>query len=313
MDVHSAEFMKFVDQLDLATGHVVRGHRFRDGVGAEQSYVQAADQYAKAAQLGHAEGMYALGQLHFHGHIGHRPDYKSALKWFRHAAAKPPLGQVGRRNIGVAEAQHTLGLCYDEGIAVEASVDMALEWYQKSSAIGSADAANNLGVHHLRRGELDQAQQYWELSASRGCVKAMESLSGLCLRRHDHHMAVEWNTRAAANGSIEAAARAQQFSAAVQQRKMELQDNKLVEWEQSQGLSANGYSLEQRSHRWLASTLSPAQADAMLDSISASQAAPQRKPTPTHLAKGPYNMALTTLLKCSSDAKQLAVKPRDGC
>ena len=306
MDVHSADFTNFVDQLDPATGHVVRGHCFRDGIGKEQNYIQAADQYAKAAQLRNAEGMYALGQLYFHGHIGNRPDYKSALKWFRAAAANPPVGTVGLRNIGVAEAQHSLGLCYDEGIGVEASVGMALEWYQKSSSNGSADAANNLGVHHLRKSELDQAQQYWELSASRGCVKAMESLSELCLRRHDHHMAVEWNTRAAAHGSTEAAARAQQFSASVQQKKKEMQDNKLVEWEHSAGLSSNGYSWEQRSHRWLASTLSPTQADAISNSIRARQSALQRNPTPTHLEKGPYKYDVEMLEKHQAAGSETA-------
>ena len=271
--------------------------------------MKAADQYAKAAQLGHAEGMYALGQLHFHGYIGNRPDYKSALKWFRKSAVQPPLSNLHLRNIGVAEAQHTLGLCYDEGIGVEKSLGMALSWYQKGSSNGSADAANNLGVHHLRQGELDKAHQYWELSASRGCVKAMLSLSELCLQRHDSHMAVEWNTRAAANGSAEAEARAKQFGTAAQQKSERLEDNELCEWERRQGLSAHAYSLEQRLHRRLASTLSPASADAML---SCSRPAKLLNKGRLYLPVSRKDLT-STMPRCWADIKQLAVTPRDGC
>ena len=295
VDVLSPEFAEKVERVDPASGHVMRGHRCRDGLAVEQNYNKAADHYAKAAEVGHAEGMYALGQLYFHGHIGERPNYTTALRWFRKAAAQPSLYTRGLCNVGVAEAQHSLGLCYDDGIGVAKSQGMALEWYKKSSSNGSAEAANNLGVHHSRRGELDKAQQYWELAADRGCVKAMLSLSELCLRRHDAQMAVEWNNRAAANGSAEAAARLHEFNTAAQQEKEKMQDGEVVEWERRQGLSSDGYNSEQRLHRWLASTRSPSSAQGTLELLHSSRVAHHSKPAPTSVATGSYKYDIEML------------------
>ena len=83
------------------------GIMYRHGDGRQQSDVQAAFWYQKAAEQGHAHAQVLLGNSFSRG-IGAQQDYTKAAKWY-HAAADQ----------GDASAQLFLGLAYSAGEGVK--------------------------------------------------------------------------------------------------------------------------------------------------------------------------------------------------
>ncbi|CEG47359.1 Extracellular protein SEL-1 and related proteins [Plasmopara halstedii] len=58
------------------------GLLFLQGRGVDQSFKRAREQFLKAVDLGSAQAMYALGQMHIHGQ-GCTIDYSQALYWLK--------------------------------------------------------------------------------------------------------------------------------------------------------------------------------------------------------------------------------------
>jgi len=108
---------KIVDLEDITAGDVIRGHRHYHGMaGFKQDYEMSAKYFAKAARNGNAEGLYNLAQMTSKGE-GVKQDHNLAIKLLEEAAKQPPK-KGSFPNIGVAEAQHALGLRYEEGVGV---------------------------------------------------------------------------------------------------------------------------------------------------------------------------------------------------
>ena len=63
---------------------------------------EAAKWYRKAAEQGHSEAQYQLGECYYCGH-GVDKDYNEAVKWFRKAAEQ-----------GNSDAQYTLDMLGEE-------------------------------------------------------------------------------------------------------------------------------------------------------------------------------------------------------
>src|SRR5882724_6116956 len=78
---------------------------FEDGKSALEKgdHETAIKLFLKAAEQGHAEAQFMLGQMYDSG-IDGRPDYKEAVRWYREAAEK-----------GHKDAQWSLGLRYAGG------------------------------------------------------------------------------------------------------------------------------------------------------------------------------------------------------
>ncbi|CAF4523619.1 unnamed protein product, partial [Didymodactylos carnosus] len=153
---------------------VFTGHQYRDGDNnLKQNYESAAKCYAKAVGLGNAEGMYNLSLLHQQG-LGVKKDIQTAIQLLKQAAAQSPTmsDECFIPNVGVAEAEHALGLHYETGVGVEMTYHKAAKWYQRASDHGSATAANNLGLMYGDgRGvekDLVKSEQLLHLSAVRG-------------------------------------------------------------------------------------------------------------------------------------------------
>src|SRR4051794_18895638 len=102
-------------ESDPAIADVWRGHEYRDGSEeCKQDYSMAAKFYGKAAQAGNAEGMYNLALLTKRGK-GVKQDFRAALALLENAASQPPTRMLlgkSSPNVGVAEAEHSLGLNY---------------------------------------------------------------------------------------------------------------------------------------------------------------------------------------------------------
>jgi TPR repeat protein len=82
---------------------------------------EAAKWYRKAADQGHAEAQYQLGDFYAEG-TGVAKDEVEAIKWFRKAADQ-----------GGVWAQYQLGKCYENGTGVSTDAIEAVKWYRKAA------------------------------------------------------------------------------------------------------------------------------------------------------------------------------------
>lgn len=99
-------------------------------------------------------------------------DAKQAVFWYRKAAEQ-----------GDAEAQVTLGECYDEGFGVEKDESKAAEWYYKAACQGNARGLCNLGIDYVSgtgcAKDPEKGFQYLTKAAKQGNARAYRCL-GLC-------------------------------------------------------------------------------------------------------------------------------------
>lgn len=86
----------------------------------------------KAAEHGHIDAQYNLGQIYYKGKYV-RKNYDEAAKWYRKAAEQ-----------GHANAQYYLSLCYQKGNGVPKNINYALYWCRKAAEYGNSDAQRHL-------------------------------------------------------------------------------------------------------------------------------------------------------------------------
>ncbi|CAF3902214.1 unnamed protein product, partial [Adineta steineri] len=197
-----------IEEIDSSGTDVVKAHKYEHGdIDVKQDYEQAAKYFAKAARQGNAEGIYNLARLADRG-LGVKKDHNLALKLYEQAASLPPKHPIFKviPNLGVAEAEHALGLRYAEGISVHKDLPTAAYWYQRAMEHGSGPAANNLALMYLHGTgvdkNLEKAEQLLELASKRGDPNAMLTLAGLLLHKNDFKMAKIWHDRACESGNI---------------------------------------------------------------------------------------------------------------
>ena len=105
------------------------------GVGTPQDYKQAVYWYTKAAEQGHVNSQYSLGQMYSESYSKEVPhDYKQAVFWYTKAAEQ-----------GYVYAQYNLGQMYRYGYGKEVPQDFeqAVFWYTKATEQGFVFAKEN--------------------------------------------------------------------------------------------------------------------------------------------------------------------------
>jgi TPR repeat protein len=78
---------------------------------------------------------------------------------------------------GVPEAQVNLANIYDEGDGVKRDFEKARYWYKRAIKHGAPEAAYNLGVSYLNRGEMRWAKYWLTTAKSMGDDDAAEQLN----------------------------------------------------------------------------------------------------------------------------------------
>lgn len=199
------------DPFLIAAADVFLAHRYLSGMdNVQKSYEEAARLFAKAAASENAEAIYNLAILTKHGN-GVKKSIPEALTLLRRAAALPSKIAGIMTNIGVAEAQHALGLCYQDGVGVDPSPVEAVKWYEKSSTNGCSAAAHNLGLMYAEgrgvKADIERAVQYWKSAAAGGNVLAMETLERHFMKVLDFKQSNHWWQCALKNGSVTASQR----------------------------------------------------------------------------------------------------------
>lgn len=118
-------------------------------------------------------------------------DLKKAAHWHKKAADLPSM-KGGIPNIGVAHAQHSLGLIYLDGLGIpkainckcsnlisysmhigeEKNTDLALHFFKKAAANGFAGSLSSLGglyqIGELVPQNLEMAHSYYMAAAAKG-------------------------------------------------------------------------------------------------------------------------------------------------
>ncbi|CAF1066643.1 unnamed protein product, partial [Didymodactylos carnosus] len=220
-------YHRLIEENDPSGADVWKGHQYELGdVDVEQDYEQAAKYFAKAASQGNAEGMYNLARLTDRG-LGVKKDHSLALRLLEQAAEQPLEHSIlkGCPNVGVAEAEHALGVRYFEGISVRKNLSVAVYWYQRATDHGSAMAANNLGSMYLDGLAVDKnlkkGEELLALAARREDPVAMLTLAEILLNKNDFQMAKIWYDRACESGNVVAQQNRDEFTQkleALQQR-----------------------------------------------------------------------------------------------
>ncbi|MDR2855311.1 MAG: sel1 repeat family protein [Methanomicrobiales archaeon] len=100
----------------------------------EPDFEKAVEWFTKAADQGHVDAQFYLGQCYRAGN-GVEPDFEKAVEWYTKAADQ-----------GHAPAQSILGVCYEMGNGVAKDLEKAVEWYTKAADQGYASAQYSLGL-----------------------------------------------------------------------------------------------------------------------------------------------------------------------
>ena len=130
--------------------------------------------FRKAAEQGHADAQYRLGECYDEGR-GVERDLTEAAGWYRKAAEQ-----------GHADAQYRLGECYAEGEGVGRDPFMALRWWRSlddedhlSMLVFKADSYINSGFWSklFDKQKAEFAVELYRIAAQQGSVTAQYSLA----------------------------------------------------------------------------------------------------------------------------------------
>ncbi len=108
------------------------GNRYSLGEGVERDLKRAAELYARAADLGHADGMFNLASCYRLGE-GVDADVETAIRWYRRAMAEDKLF-----------AAFALGEIFAAGEGLPADPRRAVEYFQIAREHGHQDAPREL-------------------------------------------------------------------------------------------------------------------------------------------------------------------------
>ncbi len=192
----AAEYYRKAADAGHAEAQYYLGECYEKGLGVSQDHTEAVAWYRKAAEQGNVPAQCNLGWCYENG-LGVAQDYKEAVAWYRKAAEQ-----------GYARAQHNLGVCYAKGRGVDRDYKEAVAWYRKAAEQGYASAQTNLGVCYSNGQGVDQdykeAVAWYRKAAEQGNVPAQYNL-GLCYRNgrgvdRDYKEAVAWYRKAAEQG-----------------------------------------------------------------------------------------------------------------
>ena len=137
-----------------------RGQQFE----SEKNYQNAVIWYTKAADLGHTDAQFRLGDIYAQG-LEVTLDYSQAVKWFRTAAEN-----------GNADAALRLHEMYQNGFAVPEDHDEASKWYRTAAENGNLDAQLSLGSRSKKAAD---AIMWYRMAAENGSVDAMYKIGSI--------------------------------------------------------------------------------------------------------------------------------------
>ena len=171
----AAHYHRLAADKGHAEAQFTLGNCYFEGEGVEKNVTEAARYYKLAADQGLAEAQFNLGNRYFEGE-GVEKDLTEAVHYYRLAAAQ-----------GLVEAQFELGSCYYDGEGVEKDLKEAARYYKLAADQGLAEAQFNIGTIYFN-GEgvkinVEKAAHYYRLAAAQGFAEAQLNLKNYCSNR----------------------------------------------------------------------------------------------------------------------------------
>ncbi len=191
-----------------AASLVLKAHIIRD----KGDLRQATKFYEEAAQAGSAEGLYNLGVLYNAGRGGFLRDFGRAASLFRQACSQKAFWHIEGSdgyvvNVGVAEAENSIGVMFRDGIGVDVDFKEAVSWFLKSAEHGLSWGQNNIGCALMRGDGLARnkvfAREWFLKAAEQGLPEAQKNYA-FEVEHESPLLAKQWYEKAAAQGMMEA-------------------------------------------------------------------------------------------------------------
>lgn len=110
------------------------GRAYYYGDGLDKNYKEALKWFEKAASQNHIEAWFYVGVVYYHAR-GVDRDYAKAMDCFK-------------KSTDYKVAQHFIGYMYEEGLGVQANMNIAKDWYLKAALQGYAPAQKSLGDYY---------------------------------------------------------------------------------------------------------------------------------------------------------------------
>ena len=156
-------------------------------------HTKAAIYWKGAAEKGHAESQYRMGEYAYSDFKIGDAAHATAANWFRKAAEQ-----------GHREAQYRLADCYYDGKGVTPDYAEAARWYRKAFEQGHALSLYRIGLCYYKAQNYTEAAKWYSKAAERGNIEAQYRL-GLCYYGDKNYAeAVKWWRKASEQGHAEA-------------------------------------------------------------------------------------------------------------
>lgn len=204
-----------------------KGHEYRNGSkNVKQNYEMAAKYFSKAAMKGNAEAIYNLALLTMQG-LGVKLDFEMAITLLKQAANQPLKANLkidsNQPNPGVAEALHTLGILYENGIYVDKNPLIASTWYERALENEFPNSANNLGLLYMNgigvEKDLQRAEKLLLMAHRKGNQIAITNLVNLYINMNDPEKVMLWHKRGLESNSFYESNRQEQIFKLVEEMK----------------------------------------------------------------------------------------------
>lgn len=123
--------------LGDASAQVFLGWMYHQGLGAAKDEARANEWFLRAAESGHAEGMFYAARL-----LSARGEHGRAFAWYQKASDN-----------GFMPADYRLGISYLKGAGVPLDIDRARYYLRRASDAGHIFALRQLGLLMIRAGD----------------------------------------------------------------------------------------------------------------------------------------------------------------
>ena len=127
----------------------------------------------KRAEGDDAVAIYQLSCNYQHGQYGLRQNNRKAMKLSLRAG-----------ELGCAEAYHSVGIRYRQGLGVERDEKKAKYYCELAAIGGNVPARNDLGCFEAQEGNMDRAMKHWMISAGAGYDDSLKLMQQCFLSGH---------------------------------------------------------------------------------------------------------------------------------
>jgi TPR repeat protein len=146
------------------------GECYMEALGVEESVEEGNKWYLRSAELGHPEAQYQLGCSYNMG-LGVEESEKDASIWLKKAAEQGHVNAIGELN----------AIAFGEGLGVEESEVEAFKLYLKAAELGHPEAQYELGGCYLEGSGVEESEReafkWYKKAGEQGNADAMAELA----------------------------------------------------------------------------------------------------------------------------------------